>query len=410
MAMYPGYGYGTYVQPAYVQQQYPQIQPQYQVQYGQYGQPQQLNDLRDESQWRSLYVGNLPTSMPDMLLYEIFATIAPVSNWKIIKDKATGKSLGYGFIDYFEHEAAKTALETLNGRKILENEVKVNWAHIANGNREDPSTLFTLFVGDLSGDVIDKVLQKAFSSYGEVVDARVMMDPNTGRSRGFGFVSFRSKGEADTAMAQMNGEWLGSRAVRVNWANTKSQTQPIQPQEVDEPGIENNTSVYVGNLPQVVTEENIRQIFSDFLSYVDQIRVHKGYAFVHFKSHQYAKQAITTVSGRTFIDRPIKCGWGKERAPTGNSAPSVANYSPVSSPYLPQYQYSYSQAGSTAQPSAGVDAYGAMTYYPQYYGTQYYGYAATPAGNPYGTQTPYSDLGNSILGLPPAPNTIPKQN
>jgi nucleolysin TIA-1/TIAR len=349
-------------------------------------------------------VGNLPNAMPDMLLYEIFSTIAPIANWKVIKDKSSGKSLGYGFVDYYDHEAAKAALESLNGRKILDSEIKVNWAHIANGNREEAAGYFTLFVGDLSGDVNDKTLQTAFAPFGDVKDARVMIDPNTGRSRGFGFISYRTKQEAETALGQMNGEWLGSRAVRVNWANQKNQSTPT-PAEVFEQGTESNTSVYVGNLPSQVTEDSLRQLFSEFSQSIEQIRIYKGFAFVHFNTHQQAKQALTTVSGRTLMDRHVKCGWGKERPSSGSSGLSAPT-SPVTS------SYSTSPAGSMAAqyppysyPQAGMEAYSSIAYYPQYYGAQYYGYPPSAPAYP----AAYSaELGPSILGLPSNPNNISK--
>ncbi|KAJ3112927.1 hypothetical protein HDU96_003995 [Phlyctochytrium bullatum] len=50
-----------------------------------------------------------------------------------------------------------------------------------------------------------------------------MWDPNTGKSRGYGFVAFREKSDAEQAINTMNSEWLGSRPIRVNWANQKSQ-------------------------------------------------------------------------------------------------------------------------------------------------------------------------------------------
>lgn len=48
-----------------------------------------------------------------------------------------------------------------------------------------------------------------------------MWDPVSGKSRGFGFVAFRDKTDAEQAIATMNGEWLGSRAIRCNWATQK---------------------------------------------------------------------------------------------------------------------------------------------------------------------------------------------
>lgn len=53
-------------------------------------------------------------------------------------------------------------------------------------------------------------------------EARVMWDQTTGKSRGFGFVAFRERQDAEQAIATMNGEWLGSRAIRCNWANQKT--------------------------------------------------------------------------------------------------------------------------------------------------------------------------------------------
>ena len=58
--------------------------------------------------------------------------------------------------------------------------------------------------------------------YGIISEARVMWDQSTGKSRGFGFVAFRERADAEQAIATMNGEWLGSRAIRCNWANQKN--------------------------------------------------------------------------------------------------------------------------------------------------------------------------------------------
>eukprot|EP00009_Paramoeba_aestuarina_P004322 CAMPEP_0201511964 /NCGR_PEP_ID=MMETSP0161_2-20130828/4324_1 /ASSEMBLY_ACC=CAM_ASM_000251 /TAXON_ID=180227 /ORGANISM="Neoparamoeba aestuarina, Strain SoJaBio B1-5/56/2" /LENGTH=303 /DNA_ID=CAMNT_0047907645 /DNA_START=246 /DNA_END=1153 /DNA_ORIENTATION=+ len=274
-------------------------------------------DPDDESQWRSLYVGNLPLTIIEENLFEIFGRAGPVSHCKIIKEKSTGKSLGYGFVDYFDHEAAVLALESFNSYKILEHELKVNWAHVT-------SHAHTLFVGDLSGEVTEQMLTSAFSSSGDVTDSRVMMDANTGRSRGFGFVSFRSKGDAEKALRDMNGEWVGSRAIRVNWANQKNHIShhhntPSTPNTntYGQPVSDTNTSVYIGNLPHSLTENDVLLLVSDFAPHIEQVRLHKGYAFIHFKTHEQAKEAIHYLPGRTIIDRQIKCGWGKERGGSG---------------------------------------------------------------------------------------------
>ena len=69
-------------------------------------------------------------------------------------------------------------------------EVRVNWA-FQKDQREDTTAHFHIFVGDLSSEVTDRMLLDTFQSCGGCSDARVMWDHSTGRSKGYGFVSFR---------------------------------------------------------------------------------------------------------------------------------------------------------------------------------------------------------------------------
>lgn len=79
-----------------------------------------------------------------------------------------------------------------------------------------------IFVGNLSYRVTDEELEAAFAPYGEVVSAQVVMDRETGRSRGFGFVEMASDSEADAAIRAMNGKDLGGRPLTVNEARPKT--------------------------------------------------------------------------------------------------------------------------------------------------------------------------------------------
>ena len=78
-----------------------------------------------------------------------------------------------------------------------------------------------LFVGGLSWNTTDDGLRDAFAAFGEVTDAKVITDRETGRSRGFGFVTFSEPGDADTAVEQMNGTLLDGRTVNVNEARER---------------------------------------------------------------------------------------------------------------------------------------------------------------------------------------------
>jgi RNA recognition motif-containing protein len=79
-----------------------------------------------------------------------------------------------------------------------------------------------LYVGGLSWGTDDQGLNDAFAPYGEVTEARVITDRDTGRSRGFGFVSFSDDGAADRAVAEMNGATLDGRTLNVNEARDRN--------------------------------------------------------------------------------------------------------------------------------------------------------------------------------------------
>ncbi len=180
---------------------------------------------QSEQNKKSLYVGNLHPKVSENMLTEIFSVAGAVQSVKIIPDKNLQHSgMNYGFVEYDDPRAAEIAMHTLHGRKIFETEVKVNRAYQGlQQGKEDTSKHFHIFAGDLANEVNDEVLNKAFSAFGSMSEARVMWDMTTGRSRGYGFVAFRERGDAERAIASMNGEWLGSRAIRCNWANQKGQ-------------------------------------------------------------------------------------------------------------------------------------------------------------------------------------------
>ena len=79
-----------------------------------------------------------------------------------------------------------------------------------------------LFVGGLSWGIDDNALQSAFGKFGEISEAKVITDRETGRSRGFGFVSYNDGANADEAQRQMDGSDLDGRTIRVNEAQARS--------------------------------------------------------------------------------------------------------------------------------------------------------------------------------------------
>jgi nucleolysin TIA-1/TIAR len=223
-----------------------------------------------------------------------------------------------------------------SGKLNLRQEIRVNWAYQSNtSNKEDTSNHFHIFVGDLSNEVNDEVLLQAFSAFGSVSEARVMWDMKTGRSRGYGFVAFRERQDAEKALSSMDGEWLGSRAIRCNWANQKGQPSISQQQAMSAMGMtpttpfghhhfpthgvqsydmivqqtpQWQTTCYVGNLTPYTTQNDLIPLFQNFGFVVEtRFQADRGFAFVKMDSHENAALAICQLSGYNVNGRPLKC-------------------------------------------------------------------------------------------------------
>ncbi|XP_026392580.1 polyadenylate-binding protein RBP45-like isoform X2 [Papaver somniferum] len=266
--------------------------PQQQAYASGASQPQSADEVR------TLWIGDLQQWMEETYIHGCFAHTGEVLNVKVIRNKATGQSESYGFIEFNSHAAAERVLQTYNGQLMpnVEQNFRLNWASFGSGDkRQDDSADFTVFVGDLAADVTDYALQETFKAhYTSVKGAKVVTDRTTGRSKGYGFVRFADEGEQLRAMTEMNGQFCSTRPMRIGPASNKKtvglgqqqhpkatyQSTPGGTQNESDP---NNTTIFVGGLDSNVTEENLRQVFSQFgeLSHV-KIPVGKRCGFVQF--------------------------------------------------------------------------------------------------------------------------------
>ncbi|MBA0751450.1 hypothetical protein Gogos_000371 [Gossypium gossypioides] len=148
-----------------------------------------------------------------------------VSSVKIIRNKQTGQSEGYGFVEFYSREAAEKVLQSYNGSLMpnTEQPFRLNWASFSvNERRPDSGSDLSIFVGDLAADVTDTMLHETFSSrFQSVKGAKVVIDSNTGRSKGYGFVRFGDENERSRAMTEMNGVYCSSRPMRIGVATPK---------------------------------------------------------------------------------------------------------------------------------------------------------------------------------------------
>merc|ERR1719285_842701 len=293
----------------------------------------------------------------------------------------------------------------MNKRLCMGKEMKVNWATSPGGTpKQDTSLHHHIFIGDLSPEIDTETLRNAFAPFGEISDCRVVRDPATNKSKGYGFVSFVEKACAQTSIEQMNGQWLGSRSIRTNWATRKPPSvtgsgagggggKELNYDEVFAQSSPTNCTVYAGGCTSG-DENALRRAFGQF-GRIMEVRYFKdkGYAFVRYDNKESACNAIVALHLTEVGGQVVKCSWGKEG---GGSQPShdshyggggVGGYNSNqgSSQYHQQQHYggpppaSGGHHGGPPQPPPGGDP--SQQQYQQYYacmGQQYPGGPAPP--------------------------------
>ncbi|KAK4789087.1 hypothetical protein SAY86_020406 [Trapa natans] len=173
----------------------------------------------ERNQDATTYVGNLDPQVTDDLLWELFVQAGPVVNVYVPKDRVTNLHQSYGFVEFRSEEDADYAIKVLNMIKLYGKPIRVNKA---SQDKKSLDVGANLFIGNLDPDVDEKLLYDTFSAFGVIVsNPKIMRDPETGNSRGFGFVSYDSFEASDSAIEAMNGQYLCNRQISVSYAYKK---------------------------------------------------------------------------------------------------------------------------------------------------------------------------------------------
>ncbi|KAG5388026.1 hypothetical protein IGI04_029567 [Brassica rapa subsp. trilocularis] len=175
---------------------------------------------------KTLWVGDLLHWMDETYLHTCFSHTNEVSSVKVIRNKQTNQSEGYGFVEFLSRSAAEEVLQSYSGVTMpnADQPFRLNWASFSTGEKrasENGGPDLSIFVGDLAPDVTDALLLETFAGYQSVKGAKVVIDSNTGRSKGYGFVRFGDESERSRALTEMNGAFCSSRQMRVGIATPK---------------------------------------------------------------------------------------------------------------------------------------------------------------------------------------------
>lgn len=172
-----------------------------------------------------LFVGNLPYDIDSEGLAQLFQQAGVVEIAEVIYNRETDRSRGFGFVTMSTVEEAEKAVVLYNRYDLNGRLLTVNKAARRGSQPERPPRTFQptyrIYVGNIPWDIDDARLEQVFSEHGKVVSARVVYDRESGRSRGFGFVTMSSEAEMSEAIANLDGQTLDGRTIRVNAAEER---------------------------------------------------------------------------------------------------------------------------------------------------------------------------------------------
>ncbi|XP_006893183.1 PREDICTED: LOW QUALITY PROTEIN: polyadenylate-binding protein 4-like [Elephantulus edwardii] len=264
----------------------------------------------------NIFIKNLDKSIDNKTLYEHFSTFGKILSSKVMSDDQGSK--GYAFVHFENQHAADRAIEEMNGAlfrncRMLVSRFKTRQDREAE-LRNKPTEFTNVYIKNFGIDMDDKRLQEVFSKYGTTLSVKVMTD-SSGKSKGFGFVSFVSHEAAKKAVEEMNGKDMNGQLIFVGRAQKKTERQAELKQMFEQLRQERirrslGVKLYIKNIDDTIDDEKLWKEFSSFGS-ISRVKVmqeegqSKGFGLICFSSPEEATKAMTEMNGRILGSKPL---------------------------------------------------------------------------------------------------------
>jgi polyadenylate-binding protein len=292
----------------------------------------------------NIYVKNLDKNIDNKALYDTFSLFGNILSCKVASN-AIGESYGYGFVHYETEEAAKQAIERVNGMQIGEKQVQVS-QFIKRSEREPPDTenYTNLYVKNFPSDWDELKLEELFKAVGQISSTALRVDSIS--QRAFAFVAFDETDDAKKAVAELHGKDMRTpeaiekakedgkdddkdvdghpvHQLYVQRAQTKAERQTALREKFGG-GTSNDSgpagvNLYVKNLDETADEAVLRELFEPFgtiksvaTSKDDRQRC-KGFGFVCFSTPDEATKAVTEMHLKVIKGKPLYVGLAERR-------------------------------------------------------------------------------------------------
>ncbi|KAG2536881.1 hypothetical protein PVAP13_9NG230100 [Panicum virgatum] len=197
----------------------------------------------DDGSDYTIFVGDLASDVTDFILQDTFKSRYPsVNGAKVVFDRTTGRSKGYGFVKFGDLDEQTRAMTEMNGQYCSSRPMRLGPASNkknTGGQQQASSATYqntqgtdsdndpnntTVFVGGLDPSVTDELLRQTFSPYGELLYVKIPVGKRCG------FVQYSNRASAEEAIRVLNGTQLGGQSVRLSWGRSPANKQPQQEQ------------------------------------------------------------------------------------------------------------------------------------------------------------------------------------
>jgi polyadenylate-binding protein len=174
----------------------------------------------------NVFIKNLDKSIDNKALYDTFSAFGNILSCKVVCDENGSK--GYAFVHFETQEAADKAIEKMNG--LLLNDRKVFVGRFKSRKEREAelgakAKEFTnVYIKNFGEEVDDGNLKELFSQFGKTLSVKVMRD-SSGKSKGFGFVSYEKHEDVNKAVEEMKGKEMSGKAIFVGHAQKKVEQQ-----------------------------------------------------------------------------------------------------------------------------------------------------------------------------------------
>jgi len=285
----------------------------------------------------NVFVKNLDKAIDNKALYDTFSLFGNILSCKVACDP-TGKSRGYGFVHYETEEAAKQAIERVNGMQIGEQTVAVS-SFLKRDERDNPAAQnFTnLYVKNFPEDWDEDKIKSMFAEAGTITSTHFVVDA---KSRRFAFVNFETTEQAKTAIelfhekdvrteeqkeaAKDDEEDGKSSVLYVQRAQSKQERAMELKQKMPQPDNSRQSrnagvNLYIKNLDENTDEGSLKELFEQFgtvtsvAAMKDERGQCKGFGFVCFASPDEATKAVTEMHLKVVKGKPLYVGLAEKR-------------------------------------------------------------------------------------------------